>query len=112
MAKQNLISETITDQNKHTFPKEIQQAYEYVAARQNEILFEEQYFATLEVVIKEEIDEFILQQSRCSAKSVVIRALHGPPEQISTTKLKKIADMVLTYWNSLTQLTSATAQVS
>ena len=93
----------ITDDNKHSFPTEFQEAYEFLQKNEDKILFEDQYYASLEYLIKRKLKIAYDNNSNISIRDFTIKILHGLPPTIPPRKLKNVLDMMFAYWNGLSQ---------
>ncbi|MEM9888012.1 MAG: hypothetical protein AAF849_19105 [Bacteroidota bacterium] len=109
MHKNNLDYDIITDENKCNFPVEFQEAHEFLKQSENGILFEDQYYASLEYIIKRKLKATYTANANISIRDFILETLRGLPPTIPAKKLKEVLDMMFAYWNKISQSTAATA---
>ena len=92
----------INDSNKHLFPKDIKEAYEFLKENEGKILFPEKYFKSQNRDLKEHLKALFQNHPNLEMRDVIINTLQKLPTNLETSVLLDRIGFISNEWERLT----------
>ena len=90
---------SINEENKHLFPKEIREAFEFI--HKNKTLFPERYYRKQRVMIKQQVKEQWERNPARPIKEVIEFIMKPLPSWLPAPKIIEITKLIIKEWEQL-----------
>ena len=97
----------MTRENSHLFPKDFQEAFNFLEKNKGEILFKEKYYASQKDFLYLKVKELFEQYPDLPVRQVLLKIMSTLPDFLPAENLVEVTRIITTTWEELSKQVAA-----